>query len=376
MKTGISLFAVFFSLLLFISCEKEKSTDDGCDDCPTGEPIDGPYDPAEYSITAPSWVLQSPIIPSDNPMTVEGVELGRHLFYDPILSSDGTMSCASCHLVEKAFTDGLQFSTGVQGIEGFRNGMPIFNLAYTDAGFFWDGRSATLEEQAILPVEDHTELNENWENVVRKLSEHEDYPKMFRAAFGIERTDEITKELATKAIAQFERSIISFNSRFDRIVQYNDGWFTEAEKRGRDLFFVEPNSQDGTHPGCSHCHVGTNLTNNLFMNNGLTDVDELTDFPDLGLGAVTNNVFDNGKFKVPSLRNIELTAPYMHDGRFATLEEVLDHYSSGGHGVLNEDVNIRPFPLTEQQRSDLIEFMKTFTDESFVNNPAYASPFE
>ena len=112
------------------------------------------------------------------------------------------------------------------------------------------------------------------------------------------------------------------------------------------------------------------------MNNGLDDVADLTNFTDLGLGAVTNNVFDNGKFKVPSLRNIELTAPYMHDGRFATLEEVLDHYSSGGHGVLNEDVNIRPFPLTVQQRSDLIEFMKSFTDTSFVNNPAFASPFE
>ena len=376
MKTGISLFAVFLSVVLLISCDKKNVNDDSCDNCPEEDPIDGPYEPEDYNISAPSWVLQSPIVPSDNPMTVAGVELGRHLFYDPILSSNGTMSCASCHAIDKAFTDGRQFSTGVQGIDGFRNSMPLFNLAYTDAGFFWDGSSPSLEEQALLPVEDHTELNESWENVVSKLSEHDEYPKLFRAAFGIERKDEITKELAVKAIAQFERSLITFNSRFDRIVQYNDGWFTEAEKRGRDLFFVEPNTQDNTHPGCSHCHVGTNLTNNLFMNNGLDDVADLTNFTDLGLGAVTNNVFDNGKFKVPSLRNIELTAPYMHDGRFATLEEVLDHYATGGHGVLNEDVNIRPFPLTAEQRSDLIEFMKSFTDTSFVNNPAFASPFE
>ncbi|MCI5081929.1 MAG: cytochrome C peroxidase [Saprospiraceae bacterium] len=377
MKLRALILLGMIAILGWTACEKDNGGGDGgCDNCPVDELIEGEYDPETYTIATPSWVIQNPQIPADNPMTEEGVALGRMLFYDPILSSDGSMSCSSCHKLNNAMTDINQFSVGVQGIEGFRNSMPLFNLAFTDAPFFWDGRSVTLEEQALIPVEDHTELNESWPNVIRKLAEHPDYPKLFREAFGIERTSEITKELAVKAIAQFERSIVSFNSRYDRIVQLNDGWFTEAEKRGRDLFFIEPNSQDDTHPGCSHCHSGSNLTNNLFMNNGLDDVDELDQFADKGRGAVTGNVFDNGKFKVPSLRNIALTAPYMHDGRFQTLEEVLDHYSAGGHGVINEDVNIRPFPLDEQQKSDLITFLEMLTDTSFVNNPAYASPFE
>ena len=251
--------------------------------------------------------------------------------------------------------------------------MSLVNLVFRTNGFFWDGRSKTLEEQALVPVEDHLEMNENWGNVVAKLQAHGEYPKLFREAFGIDRKKEITKELTVKAIAQFERTLISGYSRFDRVVWMNEGWFTDSEQRGKQLFFFEPVTD---HPGCSHCHFDPLFTDNSFKNSGLDSVANLTDFADLGLGGVNNNLYDNGKFKVPTLRNIALTAPYMHDGRFATLEEVLDHYSAGGHGVVNEDTNILPFPLTEQQKQDLIAFLKTLTDESFLTNPAFSNPFE
>ena len=251
--------------------------------------------------------------------------------------------------------------------------MSLVNLAFRNNGFFWDGRSETLEEQALIPVEDHLEMNDSWENVVSKLQRNEAYPPMFRQAFGIDKKSEITKELVVKAIAQFERTLVSGYSRFDRVVWMNEGWFTDSEERGKKLFFFEPVTD---HPGCSHCHFDPLFTDNSFKNNGLDSVGDLTEFKDLGRGGVNNNSYDNGRFKVPTLRNIDLTAPYMHDGRFATLEEVLDHYSAGGHNVINEDVNILPFALTEQQKADMIAFLKTLTDTDFINNPDFSNPFD
>jgi cytochrome c peroxidase len=285
------------------------------------------------------------------------------------------MSCASCHRQDLAFTDGTALSTGVLGMEGKRNSMALVNLAFNHNGFFWDGRSATLEEQVLIPVEDHVELNENWDNVTRKIREHEAYPRLFRAAFGVDRKSEIDKFLVAKAIAQFERTLISANSRFDRIIWLNDGWLTDAELRGRQLFFFEE-LQNVDHPGCSHCHFDPLYTDNNFKNNGLDDVDRLEDFSDPGRGAVTNNRFDLGKFRVPTLRNIALTAPYMHDGRFQTLEEVLDHYAAGGHGVENEDANIHTFALSDREKQDLIAFLNTLTDTTFLQNPAFSNPFK
>ena len=218
------------------------------------------------------------------------------------------------------------------------------------------------------------ELNEDWDNVVAKLQDHEEYPQRFRKAFGIEKKSELNKGLVVKAIAQFERILISKNSRFDRIVYLNEGWLTDSEQRGKDLFYVEPTSVD--HPGCSHCHGGVNFTDFSFRNNGLDSVANLEDFPDKGLGGINNNFYDLGKFKVPTLRNIALTAPYMHDGRFATLDEVLEQYRNGGHGVENEDVNIVRFTLTERQKQDMIAFLNTLTDTSFINNPEFANPFK
>lgn len=373
MKIKLLFIASLSILLLAAACEKKEPTTD-CTDCIGIEMIEATYDPTAYEMDIPSW-MPNPVIPPDNPMTEEGVALGRMLFYDPILSSDSTMSCASCHFQEHSFTDAQATSEGVLGMRGTRSSMALVNLAFNAKGFFWDGRAATLEEQALFPVEDHLELNEEWVNVEEKLRRHEEYPVLFREAFGIDRKSQITKDLVVKAIAQFERTMISANSRYDQVVWLNNGWFTDAEERGRKLFFFEE-AQSIDHPGCSHCHFDPLFTDNNYKNNGLDDVDNLTDFDDLGLGGVNDNIYDNGKFRVPGLRNIALTAPYMHDGRFQTLEEVLEHYSSGGHGVENEDVNIRPFELTEQDKSDLIAFLNALTDTTFINNPAFSNPFE
>lgn len=367
--------SIFLIIVLSILACTEKMDMNSCSDCEKNDLIEGPFDPTPYELIVPDW-LPEPAIPEDNPLTIAGVELGRHLFYDPILSSDSTQSCGSCHNPELAFTDGQALSKGVLGMEGIRNSMSLVNLAMNTNGFFWDGRVKTLEEQAIIPIEDHLEMNETWDNVEKKLRRHQRYPAMFKKAFGIDKKAEITRDLTVKAIAQFERTLISANSRYDKIVWENDGWPTDSELRGQQLFFFEELPQNQAHPGCSHCHFAPNFTDNNYKNNGLDDVNELTAFKDYGRGGANGNVFDNGKFRVPSLRNVELTAPYMHDGRFETLEEVLDHYSSGGHGVINEDPNIQPFTLSEQDKKDLVAFLKMLTDTSFVNNPAFQSPFE
>lgn len=370
-KYIIFLFAAIF--LFIAACGNQDPGGDDCENCPVEEKITGDYNPTAYKLEVPSW-MSKPIIPADNTLTVEGVALGRRLFYDPILSLNGQMSCSTCHQQEKAFTDGTAFSLGVRGLPGKRSAMSLANLAFNANGFFWDGRAASLEDQALIPVEDHLEMNEDWANVEKKLQKHPEYPALFRKAFGIERKTELTKELVVKALAQFERTLISANSRFDRILQLNDGFLEDEEERGRRLFFFEPG--DIMHPGCSHCHFNPFYTDNNYQNNGLDSVTNLEAFKDLGRGMVTKNRFDNGKFRVPTLRNIELTAPYMHDGRFKTLEEVLENYSKGGHKVENESANIAPFPLTEQNKRDLISFLKTLTDTSFVHNPAFSNPFK
>lgn len=364
-----TLFGILFFLVLTSSdCNQNQPPVDNEDT------IEGTYAPTPYELELPSW-LGMPFIPSDNPLTTAGVDLGRHLFYDPILSGDKTMSCSSCHHQDKGFADGLAVSKGIDGIEGRRSAMPLINLAYNTKGFFWDGRAMTLEQQALAPVEDPIELHTTWPNVIERLQAHDDYPRLFRAAFGIEKKSEITKELAAKAIAQFERTLISHNSRYDKVVWENDGFPTDEEERGRQLFFIEE-SQTEQHPGCSHCHTTAHFTDNSYKNNGLDNPGSLANYIDKGRGEVTDNLYDNGRFRVPTLRNIELTAPYMHDGRFETLEEVIQHYAEGGHGAENEDVNIMPVDLNDQQIADIIAFLKMLTDTSFVNNPQFSDPFE
>lgn len=330
------------------------------------------YNPTAYTPQIPQGFPQLEQ-PSSNPMTVEGVWLGRKLFFDPILSRDSTMSCSSCHLQASSFTDDLAVSEGVDGVAGTRSAMSLINAGFMYQGLFWDGRASTLEEQALLPVEDPVELHVSWEEVEQRLRAHPDYPADFRRAFGISHTSEVSRTLATMAIAQFERTLISTgNSRFDRFMR-SEIFLEEDEFNGFQMYFDVSN--DLPDAECAHCHAAPLLTTNGFRNNGIEDVASLDDFPDLGLGAVTGDRFDNGKFKIPTLRNIEFTAPYMHDGRFQTLEEVIEHYNSGGFRVENTDPLIRPLGLTEQQKADLLAFILTFSDTTFLSKEEFSNPF-
>jgi len=349
------------------SCEKEKTSVNGIDLSSIS------YEPKTYDLEIPDH-LPGFTIPEDNPLTEDGIRLGQHLFYDPILSLDSTIACASCHLPEKAFTDGTAVSTGVDGSTGSRSSMSLVNVAYAFNGLFWDGRTMTLEEQALQPVEDPLEQLESWSNVEQKLRRSEMYRRLFRKAYGISNSNEMTRDLAAKAIAQFERIIISGNSKYDRVEFGTNAAYTNAELDGRDMYFdVEGMSPDAE---CGHCHNGALLTTQQYLNNGIESVESLADFPDSGRGAVSGILFENGKFRAPTLRNIELTAPYMHDGRFETLEEVIEHYNSGGHFAENIDALIQPLGLTETQKSNILAFLKTMTDTSYLENPLIVNPFQ
>lgn len=339
-----------------------------------GDLVDIPYNPQPAFI---EQLEEFPVMefPDDNPLTVDGIQLGRMLFFDPILSSDSTMSCSSCHLPEHSFTDGRAVSPGVTGAVGRRSSMSTVNLGYFNNGLFWDGRSGTLEEQALLPVEDPIELHEEWSNVEEKFRNHPDYPALFRKAFGIDDRSKITKELAGKALAQFERTmVVGKGSRFyDVFVLQND--FPEDDELRGYLMFFDASNGDLPDAQCFHCHNRPFFTNNEYLNNGLDEAQNQSDFEDKGRGEVTGNSFDNGRFRTPTLWNVALTAPYMHDGRFETLEEVLDHYASGGHYALNLDPLITDIHLNEEQKQDLLAFLHTLTDTTFTNNPAFQNPF-
>ncbi len=343
------------------------------------EPIDNSisltsieYNPTEFLPDVPE---EFPLleIPEDNPLTSDGIRLGQHLFFDPILSADSTMSCASCHLPEAGFTDQLAFSTGIDGVAGERSSMSLVNSGFSFNGLFWDGRIPSLETQALLPVEDPIELHHDWQEVIPALRNLPLYQELFRKAFGISTTSEITKELAAKAIAQYERVLISGNSNFDKFLRF-EYFFSEEESNGFAMFFdKDPEIIDAE---CFHCHSASLFTDNSFRNNGLDEVTDLAEFSDLGRGAVTGNPLDNGKFRVPTLRNITLTAPYMHDGRFQTLEEVIDHYDSGGHFAPNRDPLIYELGLTNTEKQNLLAFLHTLVDTSYLSKEYIINPFK
>lgn len=351
MKKGLFLVLI---VITFMNCSNDDSS--------TG------YEPTSQPLNIPeifSENIIAPVIPTDNPQTVEGVALGKRLFFDRILSSNGTQSCASCHSPQNAFTDNTPTSDGVDGIFGERNSMPIFNLAWNySERFTWDGKELSLERQAEEPVENPIEMHSNWDNVVERLQNHPEYPELYRLAF---KTSTVTKELTTKAIAQFERTLISANSKFD---QYSLGQatLTPQELNGLDIFLREDKGD------CFHCHGNPNnplWTDNDFHNNGLDAT-----FSDLGLGGVTGDPNDNGKFRSPSLRNLAFTAPFMHDGRFSTLDEVIDHYSEGLQDSptidpLMKKVDVGGVQLTAQEKSDLKAFLLSLSDPSFINNPEF-----
>lgn len=347
------LYLISALILTCLSCSSDDTTS---------------YEPIPQPLTIPqifSDHIIPPIIPTNNPQTVEGVALGKKLFFDTILSSDGTQACASCHAPQNAFTDNTATSVGIDGVFGTRNAMPLFNLAWNyNERFNWDGTALSLERQAEEPVENPIELHSNWDNVVSRLQAHPEYPELFRLAF---KTTTITKELTTKAIAQFVRTLISANSKFDNYTLGN-ATLTAQELNGLDVFLREDKGD------CFHCHGNPSnplWTDNLFHNNGLDAT-----FTDLGLGTVTGDPNDNGKFKSPSLRNLAFTAPYMHDGRFSTLDEVINHYSEGLQNSATIDPLMKQITqggvqLTDEDKADLKAFLLTLSDASFITNPLY-----
>jgi cytochrome c peroxidase len=336
-----------------------------------------PTTPPEYDATP--YVLDvkglpMPRLPVDNALTVQKVELGRMLFYETMLSSDNTQSCASCHKQDDGFSDVRQFSIGVKGLPGPRQAMAVFNLAWHNNGFFWDGRAPLLRDQALRPIQDTLEMNETLPNVIKKLSASERYRFQFIRAFG---NDTINSSRIALALEQFMISVVSANSKFDQVGR-GAATYTAQEERGRALFFTEFDPM-GRRKGaeCFHCHGGPNFTNNMYMNNGL-DTD--AEFKDLGRYEVSSDPQEKAAFKVPSLRNIALTPPYMHDGRFETLEQAVDHYFVGVKNSSTVDLlmqyNLQPggLRLNRQDRDDLVAFLKTLTDVDLATNKSYSKP--
>ena len=331
-------------------------------------PVAGSVTSQSTSLSASTELLRfaktfpRPALPEDNPLTPDRVALGRALFNETALSRDGSVSCASCHQAAAAFSDSRQFSAGVEGRKGDRNAMPLFNLAWKRE-FFWDGRAPSLRAQALMPIEDHREMDENLENVVKKLSAKEGYLEAFTKAFG---SGGVSSERIGLALENFMLTLTSYDSKYDRYLR-GEATFTPDEQRGMELFFMEREPRLGTMGAdCFHCHGGALFTDHQFRNNGLA-IDEA----DTGRHRVTGVGIDKGTFATPSLRNVALTAPYMHDGRFTTLEEVVDHYSTGVKRTISLDSNLAKHPegglaFTDEDKRSLVAFLKTLTDVQFT----------
>lgn len=348
------------------------------------EPEPPPRVGTPYTLVIPSN-LPPMEIPPDNPLTVEGVALGRFLFYDERLSGDNGMSCASCHSPSLAFTDGKAVSKGIDSIAGTRSAMPLINLGYSDH-FFWDGRASTLEQQALEPVTNPIEMHDTWPNAMSKLQADAAYPTLFDRAFG---TQQIDSMLVVKAIAQFIRTMVSGNSPFDKF-RRGEAILPVDAQVGFDLFQKEGGAIGqiipvaGSTPvvgqggaDCFHCHTEAAglFTDEQFHNNGLDTV-----FSDIGRAGVTNDPADLAKFKTPTLRNIMVTAPYMHDGRFTTIDQVLDHYNEGGHASPTVDPFMKftspdmTLGLSPTKRMQIKAFLNSLTDDEFLTNPAFQDP--
>ena len=358
------LVSVIAIILVLASCRKD--------------PEFGPADTTPYVFDYPEIIeeyLPPVVSPIDNPITEEGVELGRKLFYDTRLSINNNQACASCHFLTKSFSDTTQYSKGSEGFEGTRNAMPLFNLAWANK-FFWDGRSNSLEEQAFLPVVDPVEMHETWPQAVAELQDDPDYPVLFEQVFG---TAKIDSTMVAYAIAQFERTLIVGNAPFDRyLLTGSTGWSAADELAAYQGFALFNTESTAGGADCFHCHgdaFNPLWTDNQFRNNGLDAT-----FADKGLGNVTGNPNDDGKFKTPSLRQLVFTAPYMHDGRFNTLDEVINHYSEGVVHSSTIDPNMKNVDdggvqLTPEKKYYLKMFLISLSDSSFNSNPAYSDPW-
>lgn len=294
------------------------------------------------------------LAPPDNQLTPERIALGKKLFYDKRLSRTQEVACGSCHLQEHAFSDPNPLSIGVNGKRGTRNAPSLANMAY-NTSYFWDGGVPTLEQQAIAPIINPLEMDMTLGEAVDRIAADPEYVGMFHRAY-----DTIPSPgTLTRAIASFVRTLVSGNSRFDKFTRGDSSALNPAEQRGMGLFF-------GERGDCFHCHIGFNLTNNTIRNDGYAGGP-----PDSGRAKITENASDMGKFKIPTLRNIAVTAPYMHNGTLATLEDVMDHYVHLNHAHPNLDPLMHPLGLNDQDQADLIAFLKSLTDEEFLTNPKF-----
>ncbi|MPR33434.1 cytochrome-c peroxidase [Salmonirosea aquatica] len=296
-----------------------------------------------------------------NPITKDGFELGKALFNDPILSRDLTISCAECHSQPSGFTHhGHDLSHGIDNRKGTRNSLPVQNLAW-ESEFFWDGGVGDLDFVPIAPIENPVEMDEKTGNVLEKLRKSPRYPAMFKRAYG---SEEITSARFLKSLSQFMLTLVSADSRYDKFVRNEGGTLTPDEAAGLTVFKQK----------CASCHAGELFTDRSYRNNGLTIQGD-----DAGRYRITENEADRNKFRVPSLRNVAVTGPYMHDGRFYTLEAVLDHYAEGVQGTPNLDSLLikngqRGIALSTEEKRQVIAFLKTLTDDTFLKDKRFSTP--
>ena len=363
-KNSSIFFTLFgFLLVVLIACNKDEPKNNN-----------ELYDATLYEFQQ-EYRFPSIEVPSTNPLTQAKVDLGRKLFYDSQLSKSKTMSCSTCHNQANAFTDnGTVKSTNDLGDLTARNSMPFFNLIWIDKGFFWDGRALTIEDAVDDAV--NNEQHPKWDVTLALIKEDANYANDFSKAF---EDGEISQSNINKAIASFLRIIVSKDSKFDKSLRLQDS-LTPLEQYGFDSLFLTEKGD------CFHCHgVYPFMSDNDFHDNALQG----GSYTDLGLGGFNGNPFDEGKMRSPSLRNLSYSAPYMHDGRFSTLEEVIDFYSTGQHVTANvdplmkqvnnggfqfEEVHILPNGDTINQKEALIAFLKTLDDPTFINNEEYADP--
>ncbi|MCF0064340.1 cytochrome-c peroxidase [Dyadobacter sp. LJ419] len=371
MKKAIWLFGMF--CLLFqgtISCNKETATPE------PKPPIDNNPPPLEWK--KPAYFPDPVYDLSKNPLTAEGVELGRFLFYDGILSRTDNIGCGTCHQQQAAFTHhGHDLSHGVDDLLGTRNSPAVQNMAFSPS-FFWDGGVHDMDLVPPVPIENEVEMGERVGTVIEKLrktpvagaAKQVDYPKMFKAAFG---TDEINADRMMKALSQFMTTLVSATSRYDYFLQGDASALTDLEKQGLTVFKQK----------CASCHSSELFTDFSFRNNGLIP----NKIKDQGRYAITLNEADRLKFKVPSLRNVGLTAPYMHDGRFTTLQQVLNHYANDQSGskdsifasptldpLLQVAGQKRGIKLSATEKQAIIAFLRTLNDEQFINDKRFSDP--
>lgn len=344
----LQFFACMFCAIFSVSCSDDSDY--------TVIPEDTPYD---FEIPSHFPPLQQEI--THNFPTVNGVALGRKLFYDPRLSRDNTISCAFCHEQSSAFTHhGHDFSHGIDNLIGNRNTPAVQNMAF-QSEYFYDGASNSIEMLSIVPIHNPAEMDETLAGIAGKLQQDSQYVNLFKGAFD---NEQISSANILKALAQFMTVMISADARYDKYVrQQPDGNFNNQELQGMALFENH----------CASCHATAIFTDNSFRNNGLPPNPNLND---LGRELVTGFTYDRHKFKVPSLRNVALTAPYMHDGRFGSLESVLNFYANGVQNSPNLDPLLQQhsslgIPLTTEEKQAIIAFLKTLTDEKFIANPAF-----